>query len=104
MNLAFSLFDAGTNFKMVIEYAISLISVLIPILVAFAFIFFFWGLSKFILNSGNKEGIGQGRDYMLWGILALFVLLSFRSIISWVAANFELTVTPNSGRSVKLPE
>ena len=104
MNLAFSLFDAGTNFKMVIEYILSLISVLMPILVAIAIIFFFWGLSKFILNSGNKEGIGQGRDYMLWGILALFVLLSFQSIIGWVAENFELTVTTDNGSSVKLPE
>ena len=103
--LAFSLFDAGTNFKSVVDYVLDVISVLIPILVAFAFIFFFWGLSKFILSSGNKDGVEKGRDYMLWGILALFILFSFRTIIGLVSNDLGFTTTRvDDGSSVKLPE
>ena|SRR3989344_2950652 len=98
---AFSLFDGMTNFKTVIDYVLELIYMLIPILSILAFLLFFWGLSKFILSSGNAADVEKGRTYMLWGILALFILLSFRAIISLVAGDFGLgdaTVEP------RLPE
>ena len=68
-----------------------------PILVTFAFMFFFWGLSKFILNAGSQEGIKKGRDYMMWGILALFILLTFRVIVGLIASDLEI------GDTNKLP-
>lgn len=55
-----------------------------PILFSIAFIVFFWGLSKFILNSDNEEEIRKGKNYMVWGILVLFILISFRAIISFM--------------------
>lgn len=90
---AFSL--EGSMFKDVINYILGLISLLIPILFALAFIVFFWGLSKFILNSGNKDGIEKGRNYMLWGVLALFILLTFRTIISLMTNELELGNSQN---------
>jgi hypothetical protein len=87
---AFDLFAAGTTFKSIIIEVVDLINILIPILVAFAFIFFFWGLSKFILGSDNKEEIKKGQNYMLWGILALFILFSFRTLITFVMNDLEL--------------
>lgn len=88
--LAFSLFEAGQNFKEVVWYLLGLIYSIIPILFILAFLFFFWGLSKFILSSGNSAEIQNGRTYMLWGILALFVLLTFRAIIGLVAFDLGL--------------
>jgi hypothetical protein len=87
---AFDLFSAGTTFKSIIIELVGIINILIPILVAFAFIFFFWGLSKFILGSDNKEEIKRGQNYMLWGILALFILFSFRTLITFVINDLEL--------------
>ena len=76
---------SNSTFKGVILEVLSIIKLLVPILFGLAFIVFFWGLSKFILNSGNKEGIEKGKNYMFWGILALFILLSFQTIISFVS-------------------
>ena len=80
--------DTGTTFQCTIGYILSIISLLEPILFALAFIGFFWGLSKFILNSGSKEELKKGKDYMSWGVLALFILVSFRAIISLVSGEF----------------
>ena len=76
--------------KDVIGYVLSIINLLIPILWALAFIVFFWGLSKFILNSGNKGELEKGKDYMIWGVLALFILLTFRVIITFVSGDLDL--------------
>lgn len=74
----------------IINYIIALLSILNPILFSLAFIVFFWGLSKYILNSGSKDEIEKGRNYMLWGILVLFILVSFRVIISFISSDLGL--------------
>lgn len=82
---------AGSDFKGIIQYLISLLSILIPILFSLAFLIFFWGLSKFILNSsGNQADIKKGKDYMMWGILALFILMSYEAIIIIIAKEFQI--------------
>ncbi len=85
---AISVLAIGTNFKEIIGYLLSIIAILNPILFTLAFLVFFWGLSKFILSSGNATDIAKGRTYMIWGILALFILLTFMSIINFVSNDF----------------
>lgn len=88
ITFAFSLKDS--TFSSTVSYIIDVLSVLVPILFALAFIVFFWGLSKFILNSGSKADIEKGRSYMLWGILALFILISFRTIVGIISSDLDL--------------
>ena len=84
-------FDLGSlNFKTFIDEILSVINIIIPILFSLAFIVFFWGLSKFILHSNNAADIEKGKSYMLWSILALFTLLTFRAIISLVATDLDI--------------
>src|SRR5579863_1597296 len=89
---------AGSNFQTLIGYALSIFAILVPILEGLTFIVFFWGLSKFILNAGNKEEVSKGKTYMAWGILALFILLSYKAIIGWASNQFEFgsSVNPKS--------
>lgn len=80
--------NAGTNVCNVIQIARVTIGYLNPILFSLSFVVFFWGLSKFILNSGSKDEIEKGKNYMVWAILALFILISFRAIISFITSDF----------------
>ena len=75
---------AGASFKSVVYAILSIISILVPILFALAFLVFFWGLSKFILHSGNEADVKKGKDYMLWGILALFLLITSLAIVNFL--------------------
>ena len=88
ISLAFSLKDS--TFKDIIDEVKGIIDILLPILVAVALIVFFWGLSKFILHSGNQADLEKGKNYMLWGILALFILLSYKAIVSLVATDLDI--------------
>lgn len=81
---------AGANFKGVIDEVISYINILVPILYSLCFIAFFWGLSKFILNSGSAQEVQKGKTYMIWGITALFVLVSLRVIIGILAKELDI--------------
>ena len=59
----------------------SLIATATPIVVAFALLGFFWGLAIYIFNAGDEKKKSQGRNIMIWGVLALFVMLSVFGII-----------------------
>lgn len=57
-----------------------------PVLLGLALIFFFWGMGQFILHdAGNDKTREDGKKKMLWGIIALFVFISIRGILSWIS-------------------
>lgn len=84
----FSLGSVGQVFGNIITYIIGILRLLEPILFIGAFVVFFWGLSKLILSSGNQVEATKGKNYMLWGILALFILISFLSIVNILSNEF----------------
>lgn len=99
----FAQFSLGNSiFRGVVFEFISILQILIPIMVAVAFIVFFWGVSKFILNSSKPDDIKNGKNYMMWAIIALFVLVSFRGIIALLVGEFGFTTSSVGG--VLLPE
>lgn len=80
----------GSTFKDVMDYLNIMLRTINPILFSLAFIVFFWGLSKFILNSDSEDEIAKGKNYMVWGVIVLFILISFRAIISFITGEFGL--------------
>ncbi len=63
---------------------------------SFASFFFFWGVVLFILNAGNEEKRTSGKQKMLWGIIALFVIFSVWGIIAILQSAFFGSFLPSS--------
>ena len=55
---------------------------IMPLLFLIALSWFIWGVIEFIRNSDNQEKRKEGRRRMLWGIVALFVMVSYLGITS----------------------
>ena len=55
---------------------LSVVGVFTVVAGAAALLFFFWGLVQFIAKSDEEQARSEGRRRMLWGIVALFVLVS----------------------------
>ncbi|MDO8482127.1 MAG: hypothetical protein Q7S75_03535 [bacterium] len=74
----------------------SLLNGLMVLFITLAIVVFFWGLIKYIFNrnGGEKEG-AEGATLMIWGIIALFVMLSIWGIIGLLRTTFG--VTANTG-------
>ena len=62
-----------------------------------ALLVFFWGLTKFLWKSGSEADHEQGRNIMIWGIIALFVMVSVWGIVGFMQKELGLpnTVTPS---------
>ncbi|MFM2357381.1 MAG: hypothetical protein RJA61_118, partial [Candidatus Parcubacteria bacterium] len=51
---------------------------------ASALLFFFWGLAQFIAKSGDPSSHEEGKNKMVWGVIALFVLLGVNGILAFI--------------------
>lgn len=52
-----------------------------PLLIAIAVVAFVWGVITLILNPDNEEKKKKGKQFMLWGIIALFVIVSIWGLV-----------------------
>ena len=71
------------------------ISTLIPIVFALALLYFFWGLAQYILSAGDSAKQEEGRNKMIWGIVALFVMAAVWGLVRFLGT--AIGITPGQG-------
>jgi uncharacterized membrane protein YidH (DUF202 family) len=71
-----------------------LVSNLIVLVAGVALLAFFWGLFKFILNASNEKAKDDGKSIMIWGVVALFLMVSVWGIIRFVQLDLGLHIQP----------
>ena len=54
---------------------------IIPVIVAIALLVFFYGISKLILYADNEQKRREGINTIIWGLIALFVIVSIWGIV-----------------------
>lgn len=73
-----------------------IVKLLRPIVFALALLFFFWGMAQFILHAGDEDGREKGKQVMMWGIVALFVISTIWGITGFIEKEL---LGPNSNNS-----
>ena len=58
------------------------------LLAGIALLVFFWGIVKFISAAANEEAIAEGKRLMIWGLIALFVMVSVWGIVTFLQKEF----------------
>ncbi len=81
--------NTNGNFKSVIGFFLDLIYTALPILISLAFLVFVWGLVKFIYTT-SSTGKTDGKKIITWGLLALFVMVSYLGIIQFFQSDLEI--------------
>lgn len=62
---------------------------IIPLLMLASLAAFFWGVVKFVYKAGdNPQAIAEGKWFMFWGIVALFVMVSVWGITAFISSTF----------------
>jgi len=75
--------DLG-NLAELIEALGDVVNIATPVIIGIALIAFFWGLAKFIFSAGDEEKRESGKHIMIWGIVALFVMVSIWGIVRFI--------------------
>ncbi|MEK7585029.1 MAG: pilin [Patescibacteria group bacterium] len=65
-----------------------LLDIIIPIIMTLALIYFFWGLANYILSAGDEEKKSEGRNQMIYGVIALFVMAAVWGLVGVLDQTF----------------
>lgn len=63
-------------------------SAIIPLIISLAIAMFMFGIVKFIANGDDETKRKEGRQFMLWGIIGLFVMLAIWGILQVLTSTF----------------
>ncbi len=58
-----------------------------------AMLYFFWGIFKFVLSSGNPSDHEEGKKAILWGLIGMFIMFSVFGIIHIILNTFGIPIT-----------
>lgn len=61
-----------------------LVDLALPLVVGIALLGFFWGLARFIFAKGDEAARAEARSTMIYGIIALFVMVSVWGLVRFV--------------------
>ena len=67
-----------------------IVNPLVWIIIGFAVVYFLWGVAKYILHSGDVKAREEGRNMMIYGIIAIFVMVSMWGFVNLLVATFGL--------------
>ena len=71
----------------------NLFNVLVSLIITAGLIVFLWGVSKFIRSGDNEQERKSAREFMVWGIITLFVMISVWGLVTVVLDTFGITDT-----------
>ena len=86
------------TFSSIVDKAINLANPFVGIIISVAVLYFLWGVAQFVLSAGDEKKVEEGRKTMLWGIIALFVMIAMWGLVALLLDTFGLynTSTVNS--------
>lgn len=67
-----------------------IVNALIPFIIGLAVLFFLWGVLQFVKAGGNEDDIREGRNRMVYGIIAIFVMVSLWGLVNILDNTFGL--------------
>lgn len=71
----------GVSFAGFVNDLIGVFNTLIPMLITLALLIFFVGLVQYIYQSDSAMGRAKGIEFIKWGLVAMFVLMSLWGIL-----------------------
>ena len=77
-----------------VDIVFNIIRSLIPLVFSIAFLGFLWGAARFILNADDATKRTEGSKAMLYGVIALFVMISVWGLIGLLTGTFLGTSNP----------
>ncbi|HUY62759.1 MAG TPA: hypothetical protein VMV50_03155 [Candidatus Paceibacterota bacterium] len=58
-------------------------TVIVPLIFGLAFAYFIWGVVKyFFINGGDERSRIEGRQFVLWGVLAMALIFSIWGVLN----------------------
>jgi hypothetical protein len=92
-NTCYSNYTANAKPKIsdLLNYVTCIIgSSVVPLIFILAIASFVWGVVQYVMNADSEEKRSKGRSFMIWGIIALVVMVSIWGLVGILRNTFNL--------------
>ena len=70
----------------------------VPLLFSLALAMFIWGVVQYVINNDEEAKKDKGKQFMIWGLIALAIMVSVWGVVSILGNTFGL------GKNVIIPQ
>ncbi len=67
------------------------LNLLIPFLIGLGIFFIIFGVLRYITEAGNEEKRIEARQFVLWGVVGVFIMLSIWGLVNILLGSFGIT-------------
>jgi len=79
------------------------LDILLPLLSTLAVVYFFFGIVRFINHAGDEKSRDEGKGIMIWGMVALFVMVALWGIVGYLQYSLGLDIAGGPGDAPHTP-
>src|SRR3989344_2732580 len=80
-------------FDDLVELFLDILDDVIVLIVALAVVMFIWGVLKYITAGESEDKIREGRNYIIYGIIGIFVMVSVWGLVNILVNTLDLATT-----------
>ena len=84
------LFAYAANVLDVLREINTILSTIIPILMVLATVVFLWGVIRYVTASGDEDKLKEGRQFIIFGLIGLFVMVAVWGVVRALVSQFGL--------------
>lgn len=88
--VTFAATTPGANLSGFITWVNKLIQAAIPLIISLAVVFFLWGVFKYVASGDSEEERKNGRQLMINGVIAIFVMVSLWGLVGFLDSSLGL--------------
>ena len=77
-----------TNISQVIQRFQAVINIVIPFIIGLAVLVIIYGIFSFISSAGDEEARGTAKQFIIWGIIGVFLMLSVWGLVTILYNSF----------------
>ncbi len=70
----------------------TLVNSVLPFLFTLATVAFIWGVIQYVLNADNEEKRKKGKNFIMWGLIALFMMVSVWGLVGVLTNTFGVKI------------
>ncbi|MCI5108534.1 MAG: hypothetical protein MRY49_01675 [Candidatus Pacebacteria bacterium] len=78
-------YSAAENIQGIISSSGSVLTNTLGVAFVLALLVFLWGIAKFILASSNEAAIEEGKRFLFWGVIIMFVATTIWGIVNFLS-------------------
>mgnify|MGYP007099669111 CR=1 FL=1 len=78
---------APKNFAGVVQMFLEILDQVVLLIIGLALVAFLWGVIKY-MRGGDVEKVKEAREFIVWGIIGLFVMISVWGLVAVLTNTF----------------